>query len=185
MSAAAPPDPDLILLIISSPSGAGKPTLTHRLLQEFPEPRFRVSHTTRQPRAARAKRASAGFVVAILSRSRVGKQKTSIQSLAISTPMMSCGKVMGPVLDLRGRLFVQPPQATVQVRYGRQTSPMLRDGLQVQGRVGVSPATTVIADLEETRAGFTPPYLKFFTGSQPFVASCHRSEEHTSELQSH
>jgi len=44
-------DPDLILLIISSPSGAGKTTLTHRLLQEFPELRFSVSHTTRQLRA--------------------------------------------------------------------------------------------------------------------------------------
>ena len=51
MSVASSTDPDLILLIISSPSGAGKTTLTHRLLQEFPELRFSVSHTTRQPRA--------------------------------------------------------------------------------------------------------------------------------------
>ena len=51
MSAAASMDPDLILLIISSPSGAGKTTLTRRLLQEFPELRFSVSHTTREPRA--------------------------------------------------------------------------------------------------------------------------------------
>ena len=51
MSATAPPDPDLILLIISSPSGAGKTTLTRRVLQEFSEFRFSVSHTTRQPRA--------------------------------------------------------------------------------------------------------------------------------------
>ncbi len=50
MSVAAPPDPDLILLIISSPSGAGKTTLTRRVLQEFSEFRFSVSHTTRQPR---------------------------------------------------------------------------------------------------------------------------------------
>ena len=50
MSASVSTDPDLILLIISSPSGAGKTTLTHRLLQEFPELRFSVSHTTRQPR---------------------------------------------------------------------------------------------------------------------------------------
>ncbi len=50
MSAPAPPDPDLILLIISSPSGAGKTTLTRRVLQEFSEFRFSVSHTTRQPR---------------------------------------------------------------------------------------------------------------------------------------
>lgn len=51
MSVAASTDSDLILLIISSPSGAGKTTLTHRLLQEFPELRFSVSHTTRKPRA--------------------------------------------------------------------------------------------------------------------------------------
>jgi guanylate kinase len=50
MSVASSTDPDLILLIISSPSGAGKTTLTHRLLQEFPELRFSVSHTTREPR---------------------------------------------------------------------------------------------------------------------------------------
>ena len=51
MTVVAPTDPDLILLIISSPSGAGKTTLTHRLLQEFSDFRFSVSHTTRQPRA--------------------------------------------------------------------------------------------------------------------------------------
>lgn len=50
MTGSSSTDPDLILLIISSPSGAGKTTLTHRLLQEFPELRFSVSHTTRQPR---------------------------------------------------------------------------------------------------------------------------------------
>jgi len=51
MSVVTPTDPDLILLIISSPSGAGKTTLTRRLLEEFSEFRFSVSHTTRQPRA--------------------------------------------------------------------------------------------------------------------------------------
>ena len=51
MSVSAPTGPDLILLIISSPSGAGKTTLTRRLLQEFSEFRFSVSHTTRLPRA--------------------------------------------------------------------------------------------------------------------------------------
>jgi len=50
MSVAASTDPDLILLIVSSPSGAGKTTLTRRLLQEFPELRFSVSHTTRKAR---------------------------------------------------------------------------------------------------------------------------------------
>ncbi len=51
MTTAATTDPDMILLIISSPSGAGKTTLTQRLLQEFPDLRFSVSHTTREARA--------------------------------------------------------------------------------------------------------------------------------------
>ena len=41
---------DLLLLIISSPSGAGKTTLTRDLLAHFPELMFSVSHTTRRPR---------------------------------------------------------------------------------------------------------------------------------------
>jgi guanylate kinase len=42
---------DFLLLILSSPSGAGKTTLTRRLLEQCPELRFSVSHTTRSPRA--------------------------------------------------------------------------------------------------------------------------------------
>jgi len=37
-------------LIVSSPSGAGKTTLTNRLLELVPGLRFSVSHTTRKPR---------------------------------------------------------------------------------------------------------------------------------------
>lgn len=39
-----------LLLIISSPSGAGKTTLCTRLLAEFPNITFSISHTTRLPR---------------------------------------------------------------------------------------------------------------------------------------
>ena len=39
-----------VLAIVSSPSGAGKTTLTHRLLREFPELEFSVSYTTRSIR---------------------------------------------------------------------------------------------------------------------------------------
>jgi len=39
-----------LLLIVSSPSGAGKTTLCHRLLAEFSDVRFSISHTTRPPR---------------------------------------------------------------------------------------------------------------------------------------
>ena len=42
---------DFLLLILSSPSGAGKTTLTRRLEREFPDLLFSVSHTTRKPRA--------------------------------------------------------------------------------------------------------------------------------------
>ena len=38
------------LVIISSPSGAGKTTLAHKLLEEFREVQFSVSYTTRPPR---------------------------------------------------------------------------------------------------------------------------------------
>jgi guanylate kinase len=41
---------ELLLLILSSPSGAGKTTLTRMLLDRCPELRFSVSHTTRKPR---------------------------------------------------------------------------------------------------------------------------------------
>lgn len=39
-----------ILVIISSPSGAGKTTLARRLIAEFPAIEFSVSYTTRKPR---------------------------------------------------------------------------------------------------------------------------------------
>ena len=46
-SGAAP----FLMLILSSPSGAGKTTLTRMIQQRFPELRFTVSHTTRAPRS--------------------------------------------------------------------------------------------------------------------------------------
>lgn len=41
-----------LLLVLSAPSGAGKTTLAHRLIKEFPEAQFSVSYTTRAPRGA-------------------------------------------------------------------------------------------------------------------------------------
>ncbi len=48
---ATPPAEEFLLLILSSPSGAGKTTLKTRILDTHPELRFSVSHTTRKPRA--------------------------------------------------------------------------------------------------------------------------------------
>ncbi len=39
------------IIIISGPSGCGKSTMIHKLLAEFPELGFSVSHTTRPPRS--------------------------------------------------------------------------------------------------------------------------------------
>ena len=39
-----------LLLVVSSPSGAGKTTLCHRMLHEFPQIVFSVSYTTRERR---------------------------------------------------------------------------------------------------------------------------------------
>lgn len=41
-----------LLLVLSAPSGAGKTTLAHRMLKQFPESRFSISYTTRAPRGA-------------------------------------------------------------------------------------------------------------------------------------
>lgn len=41
---------DFLLLILSSPSGAGKTTLKNKLLEGHSDLRFSVSHTTRKPR---------------------------------------------------------------------------------------------------------------------------------------
>src|SRR6266545_2518108 len=51
-----------ILIIISSPSGAGKTTLARRLLAEFAELGFSVSYTTRPPRVGERNGADYHFV---------------------------------------------------------------------------------------------------------------------------
>ena len=40
-----------IMLILSSPSGAGKTTITKKIQQKYKNFRISVSHTTRKPRA--------------------------------------------------------------------------------------------------------------------------------------
>jgi guanylate kinase len=53
---------DLLLLIVSSPSGAGKTTLTRRLLRQFPDMTFSVSHTTRERRATEVDHSDYHFI---------------------------------------------------------------------------------------------------------------------------
>lgn len=44
------------LIVVSGPSGAGKSTILTRVLQELPDLRFSVSHTTRPPRQDQGER---------------------------------------------------------------------------------------------------------------------------------
>jgi guanylate kinase len=56
------PADDFLLLVLSSPSGAGKTTLTRMLLKHCPDLRFSVSHTTRAPRNGEVDGADYHFV---------------------------------------------------------------------------------------------------------------------------
>ncbi len=56
------PADDFLLLVLSSPSGAGKTTLTRMLLKNCPDLRFSVSHTTRAPRSGEIDGADYHFV---------------------------------------------------------------------------------------------------------------------------
>jgi guanylate kinase len=49
---ASAPEKGPKLIVISAPSGAGKTTLCHRLLKDFPELTLSISSTTRAPRGA-------------------------------------------------------------------------------------------------------------------------------------
>lgn len=62
---------DFLMLIVSSPSGAGKTTLCKRLREELPDLRFSVSHTTRRPRAVEVDGRDYHFVEAATFQSMV------------------------------------------------------------------------------------------------------------------
>ena len=44
-------DTENIMVILSSPSGVGKTTLTKKIQQKYPNFKISVSHTTRSPRS--------------------------------------------------------------------------------------------------------------------------------------
>jgi guanylate kinase len=64
-----------ILIIISSPSGAGKTTLARRLLEEFRELSFSVSYTTRAPRSGEREGIDYHFVSAAEFEAMVGRDE--------------------------------------------------------------------------------------------------------------
>lgn len=60
-----------LLLVLSAPSGAGKTTLSLRLLQDFPEAVFSVSYTTRPPRGTEKNGVEYHFVDALTFQKKI------------------------------------------------------------------------------------------------------------------
>lgn len=50
------------LIVIAAPSGAGKTTLVHALLERMPDLKFSISHTTREPRSSEQNGADYFFI---------------------------------------------------------------------------------------------------------------------------
>lgn len=62
-----------LLLVLSAPSGAGKTTLAHRLIKQFPEARFSISYTTRAPRGAEKDGVDYNFVDPLVFQKMINK----------------------------------------------------------------------------------------------------------------
>ena len=61
------------ILIITAPSGAGKTSITHFLMQEFPELTFSISATTRNARANEMDGKDYYFITPELFKSKIQK----------------------------------------------------------------------------------------------------------------
>ncbi len=64
-----------LLLVISAPSGAGKTTLAHMLVKEFPAAQFSVSFTTRSPRGAEKNGGDYHFVDPLTFKAMIDKNE--------------------------------------------------------------------------------------------------------------
>jgi guanylate kinase len=72
---ASQPAPNGMLLVVSSPSGAGKTTLCNRLRREFPQLGFSVSYTTRAPRSGETDGVEYHFVDASTFQEMIAKDE--------------------------------------------------------------------------------------------------------------
>jgi hypothetical protein len=68
----------------------------------------------------------------------------------MSTPMKSFAIMMEPVLICGISCSRSPPRLLFRFENDRQTSSKLRNGLHVLGRVGVSSASIILTDIQET-----------------------------------
>ena len=105
-----------LLLVISSPSGAGKTTLTLRLREAIPNLRFSVSHTTREPRSGELSGREYHFV-----------NRTQFEKLAADERFLEWAEVHGNLYgtselevsenaDARGIIFDVDHQGARQIK---------------------------------------------------------------------
>lgn len=64
-----------LLLVLSAPSGAGKTTMAHMLLKQFPQARFSISYTTRLPRGQEKESVDYHFVDTLTFREMIDRNQ--------------------------------------------------------------------------------------------------------------
>ena len=112
-----------LLLIVSSPSGAGKTTLTNALRERVDRLEFSVSHTTRSPRASEQDGREYHFV-----------SKADFQKEVASDAFLEWAEVHGNLYgtsqaeieragDARGLIFDVDHQASVRMRSPSSSCP--------------------------------------------------------------
>jgi guanylate kinase len=121
-------------LVISGPSGVGKGTLIHRLLEQYPDKfGFSVSHTTRDPRAGEVDGRHYHFVTTEKMEAMVANEEflencrvhgnmygTSKASLADVTAQ---GKVAIIEMDVQGAQLLKTRQGNLHFHYMFVTAP--------------------------------------------------------------
>ena len=101
-----------LLIVVSSPSGAGKTTLCHRLIEEFPEVMFSVSYTTRPRRRGEEEGIDYHFVDDAEYMVKVPQGLRHLGVLA--EPASVCAKAIEQAFLAQNRLQVwQPKRAFV------------------------------------------------------------------------
>ena len=134
------------ILIITAPSGAGKTSITHFLMQEFPELTFSISATTRNPRANEVDGKDYYFISPELFKSKIQKKEFA------EWEMVYEGKYYGtlkselkriwllnkvPVLDIdvKGALHIQQqyPENTLSIFIEPPSIEELRNRLLSRG----------------------------------------------------
>jgi guanylate kinase len=106
-----------VLLVVSSPSGAGKTTLCNRLRAEFPNLGFSVSYTTRPPRVGETDGVEDNFVDQPVSQEMIARDELAEYAMVHNNMYgTSAGLVRSAIEEGRDLLFDIDYQGGRQLR---------------------------------------------------------------------